>query len=45
MVSELVDRVRAGWRDQSGRWLGRTGTELGLVDKVVRLEEARKLGQ
>lgn len=25
--------------------LGRTGTEIGLVDKVVRLEGTRKFGQ
>lgn len=45
MVWELVDRVRASWWHQSGRWLGKTGTEIGLVDKVVRLEGARKFGQ
>lgn len=44
-VRELVDQMRAGWQDQLGRQVGRTGTEIGLVDKVVRLERARKFGQ
>lgn len=43
MVRELVDRVRTGWRDQSVRWVGRTGTEIGLVDNVVRLEGVESL--